>query len=157
MTGGEVYEKNCNGSFAYMHDGFQCGLCEGTRKEPEPVPASTLEQEFSESHQKFEERRSLAHTGFVVCGIIVVAGVLFKLVAIITAAITGTKHGNQLKREKEQRERKALQDTQTNYQREQQRYREYMTERRERERKKGDKDMALGKQSIHRLVSAVFF
>ena len=66
-----------------------------------------------------------------------VAGVLFKLVAIITAAITGTKHGNQLKREKEQRERKALQDTQTNYQREQQRYREYMTERRERERKKG--------------------
>ena len=106
---------------------FSTGCVKEQEKEPEPVPASTLEQEFSESHQKFEERRSLAHTGFVVCGIIVVAGVLFKLVAIITAAITGTKHGNQLKREKEQRERKALQDTQTNYIREQQRYREYMT------------------------------
>lgn len=114
---------------------FGAGCAKEEEKAPEPAP--TLEREFSESHQKFEERKEYAHTGFIVCGVIVVAGVLFKLIAILSAVVTGTRHGNKLKAEKEQREKKALQDTQTNYQREMQRYEAYMKERRERERKKG--------------------
>lgn len=92
-------------------------------------PAPPLENQMSEAHQEFLQKKQFGKIAFSVCGGLVVCGVLFKLGAIVTGFISGRRIGKKVRKAKEARAKEAWREDMTDYQIESQRHKEYMEER----------------------------
>ena len=100
------------------------------------VPAPSIESQLSEAHREFQEKKNFGQIAFYICGGIVIAGVLFKVGAIITAFISGKRLAERRRKEKEEKVRKAWQKEMSSLETEKQRYKEYMEKKKQKELEK---------------------
>lgn len=103
------------------------------QEEKGSTPAPSIESQLSEAHREFQEKKNFGQIAFYICGGIVIAGVLFKVGAIITAFISGNRLAKRRRKEKEENVRKAWRKEISNLETEKLRYKEYMEKKKQTE------------------------
>lgn len=107
---------------------LSCAGCADSGREAKGA-APGIEYQLSETHRSFQHRKQMGQAAYAICGGLMIGGVLFKMGVILSGFISGRRLGKRVQEEKRKKAYEAWSQDLTDYQKETQRYKQYIAER----------------------------